>query len=519
MLILVPALLAVISGIALAILGLRPRFRYLWLVSAVLGLILWLASFGAWTFFPFDSGAPAWPISTALEPSLAMRWDAVSAALTLAVATVVLAAILTGVSRAGEEDRKNWGFGFLLSSIAMLGAVAGNLFTLVLVMGALDLLVLAVQLSVQAEQDKIDLAIKGMVYRGSGILFIYLAAIMASAGELVEPSLGLSLMTLILILGFYMRMGLVPVDRDAHPGMGRGYRTISSLAPVVIAVVFALRVAPDSVPVGTLAWFFAGLVLASVSFAWRWFRAAEEWSGRAHFLAGAAALIIAGVLVGEWEAGLIWSLAIVLSGSVLFLFNIRRSWFILLPLVGFWGLTGLPLSPSWSAMQIYSALAIPTTIGLLLAQGVLLAGFLVHALRLDEPDRGLERWERLIYPLGLILIPIINLVVVWLPWQGLEMIGGLPWWPGFVAAAAGLGLWWLGQRGFIPEVNQPRFISSLPGILMAVLREVISWLRRVINFISVLLEGEGGVLWALLFLALLITLMSQIGFILAGNGS
>ena len=57
------------------------------------------------------------------------------------------------------------------------------------------------------------------------------------------------------------------------------------------------------------------------------------------------------------------------------------------------------------------------------------------------------------------------------------------------------------------------------GIFRIMLLELLGWVRRGIGFISFLLEGQGGVLWALLILALMITILAQLSLNVTGNGS
>jgi hypothetical protein len=388
-------------------------------------------------------------------------------------------------------------------------------------MGLLDLVILGLQMVIQADQERINLAIRGFLIRGSGILLLVLIAVLRNSSFFAASVWTDFLFVIIFLFGFYLRLGILPLywAYIADPGANRSLGSVLRLAPAGLALILLLRSGPFGLDSGYLALILVLLALPSILAAWTWVRSSDEVAGRSFFITAAAAIGAAAVLLNHPDGGLSWSLTLLLSGGILFLFRARQYWFILLPLIGFWGLTGLPLSPSWPAMKIYSPPANPALVLFILLQASLIAGYLYHTLRLNEGEENLERWEMVLYPAGLALLPSINLLVSWLPWQGSSAIQSIPWWPGFVIAGLGIGMWWLVQRKAVrlPDLSRP--FRSVFSLLNQAVFEILGWVGRGIGSVSFLLEGEGGVLWALLFLALMITVLSQIGLAAIGNGN
>jgi hypothetical protein len=153
-------------------------------------------------------------------------------------------------------------------------------------------------------------------------------------------------------------------------------------------------------------------------------------------------------------------------------------------------------------------------------------GYLNRVLRPGGEVGALESWARLAFPLGLILI-IQSMIAL-----------GLVGWPGAFA----LGVWWLPLVSIVliifAVILVRRFGAGLSYLQLPAssgIRKVTNWLfprldpifrlewvyrlvwqifnffGRILNGFSGLLEGEGGVLWTILILVLLITLLTSGG--------
>jgi hypothetical protein len=147
----------------------------------------------------------------------------------------------------------------------------------------------------------------------------------------------------------------------------------------------------------------------------------------------------------------------------------------------------------------------------------LLIGYLRHSRRQTEPLVGVERWVQVIYPLGLIMLPVTYILsAIFSP----EVPGTAapPFWPIILSVGiAGVGgiLYW--KKVVLPT----RVFDLLDSVFsLRWLYPVLAWLYqfagRVAREVSLLLEGEGGVLWALVVLVLLVSILAQIA---VGSGA
>jgi hypothetical protein len=143
----------------------------------------------------------------------------------------------------------------------------------------------------------------------------------------------------------------------------------------------------------------------------------------------------------------------------------------------------------------------------LLTQTFLLAGYARHSLRPTGAQATLERSDRIIYLTGLGLLLGTYLVISFI---GATLTQGPPLlshWPLLlIAALAALAFFGLRRGLRLP----PRQLKALGQFFsLAWLVEFSRWLyrliRQAVNFISMILESEAGILWAFLLLALLLT--------------
>jgi hypothetical protein len=146
------------------------------------------------------------------------------------------------------------------------------------------------------------------------------------------------------------------------------------------------------------------------------------------------------------------------------------------------------------------------------AQALIIAGFIRHALRPSGRDSldSQPSWARAVYPAGIIFLLTIQLLLGFIGWDGALQIGA--WLQAIIVSLLTFGLVWATPRFRIlnpirahwvtPPTSQSNSIySSLWGIYRA--------LGRISQAINITLEGEGGIMWTLLFLIIFISLLTQ----------
>jgi hypothetical protein len=135
-------------------------------------------------------------------------------------------------------------------------------------------------------------------------------------------------------------------------------------------------------------------------------------------------------------------------------------------------------------------------------------GYARHALRPGESLEGLERWVWLIYPLGLILLPITHFLIGLWTVPSLKSVPPAGWFMGLLACIfALLGMYWMfrnpGSR--LAALSLVESVFSLRWFYQG-LSVLLDAFEQLLDFLTAVLEGDGGVLWGILLLALLLTL-------------
>jgi hypothetical protein len=148
---------------------------------------------------------------------------------------------------------------------------------------------------------------------------------------------------------------------------------------------------------------------------------------------------------------------------------------------------------------------------------MLLAGYMRQALKEGRKITEAERWIRVVYPWGLALLPLAYLIVGDWGYVSLQLTDGSLLM--FMASITTLLL----TAGIIIGLRSgykiPNRVSSVivSFFSMEWLRSF-SWsmfqlLGRIVNLLQSVLEGEGGVLWAILLLILILVFLVNIGIV------
>jgi hypothetical protein len=144
---------------------------------------------------------------------------------------------------------------------------------------------------------------------------------------------------------------------------------------------------------------------------------------------------------------------------------------------------------------------------------MLMAGFIRHTLRINT-HVGYDNqpiWARNVYPIGIILVLLTSLLLGFVGWDGALKLGA--WFAGLFASLLSLGLIWLTPRVRILNPVRAHWVRpSNPSWLdwgYQTLWGIYRQLGRLSDVFTTVLEGESGIMWTLLFLALFISFFTQ----------
>lgn len=511
MLILISCLLLFVTTLALVLLRvLQPNARYAWLVAAGGALLAMISVFVWLTQMPFDLILPAWqPVTLFMTPIL-FRADGISWALAMSVAALTLSIMLTSVTRQVFVNSLSWAGTLALGGMGILAATANNPLTLLLVWASVDLIELLSQLSSVEGEANNERVVISFSTRAFGIGLLIWANILSIAGgstfdfQSMPANAGI-----FLVIAAGLRLGVYPLhlpysaESVLRRGFGTGLRLVGAVAS--LSVLGHVQILPTNFTPFLI--FLA--IVAAIYGGWMWLRAPDELNGRPYWVIGVSSLAILSALSGNPIGVAAWSSALVLVGGALFLASVHNQWLNRAMLVGAWSLSALPFSLTASAWLGSLGWFLPLVI---VAQGLIVAGFVRHALRPAGRD-SLESqpgWTRIAHPAGIGLLLVFQLLLGWVGWDGALQVGA--WLQAIIASLLTVGLVWAARRFRIFNPVRAHWVTTAESRLNSLYQGFWSLYRglaRISQAIIVTLEGEGGVMWTLLFLVLFISLLSQ----------
>jgi hypothetical protein len=520
MLILITVITLLITAIVLLILQFAaPSFRYNWLIAVGGALIGWITVFFWQLNLPIALQFPAWQPALLFSQSPTFVGDRLAWTFAVSLTTLCLAIILTAVVRADFPNAGEWIGTLILTSLGILAVVADNPLTLVLIWAAIDLSDLIAQMRVVEDPALSERAVIAFAARAAGILVLLWAAMVSTAnGKILDfreapPEVGLYL-----VLAAGLRMGVLPLHLP-YPGestLRRGFGTGLRMTSIASSLILLARIPSSSLNSPLTPYLLILASLAAVYGGWMWMRAPDDLSGRSFWLIGMSSLAVNAALRANPTGAAAWGCAIVLSGGALFLLSEQNKWLTRALFVGAWGISSLPFSltaTGWNSGSPASLIVWLTLPFLVLAHAMLIAGFIRHSQRMTTriSSEDLSLWAKNVYPIGITLLFLTIILLSLFGWPGSMQIGN--WLVGLSASLLALGLLWLTPRlRILNPVRahwiQPANASWLDWSYRAVW-SLYRQLGQLSNMVSNVLEGESGIMWTLLFLALFISFFGQ----------
>jgi len=503
-LILAPACMLVLRSV-------RPGFAYQWLLAAAGAVIAWLSVLGLGLQIPQTLQPAPWGPGGVYPASPVLLVDQISWLFGVALATLLLATILTEVGRETHLRWSAWAGALFLTALGLLGVFAANPLTLLLVWNACDLAETGLALILEEKTESRRSAISAFAIRLVGS-FSLLAGISLSSPDPGFLSLsGSPRVYPLLFLAAFLRLAVLPVNPPAlsERPLRAGLGTVGRLLAVSTAMVLLVRTAgePGALADQTIAaapWItLTGLIAVYAGASW--LLAEDALDGRPAWILGLAMMTMASVLRGQADAALAWALACVFSGGLVFLSSVRSRISAWVAFTGILGISAVPFTPAWAGAMLLSPVSEPVTSFLFLfALVFILAGYYRYTIHQREYLSGGERWVTALYPLGLALLPLSHFVLGSFirPSTGNFIVWVIGPFAGVLAAG---WVFWERRGGRFPmlvlnvmdAIFSLRWAASLLGLIYQIG-------GRFIYFLTSVMEGDGGVLWVLLLVILLI---------------
>ncbi|PWH17877.1 MAG: hypothetical protein DDG60_01435 [Anaerolineae bacterium] len=492
----------------------RPA-AFSWLAAALGALLSW-ASTPLWQIdLPTRLPVSSWPFSTLFHTTPALQADSFSWLYAISLVALASAVVLTSPARLAVLSPISWFGAVALGLVGLLAVMADNILTLSLMWMAIDLLEYLNTLRMTRSSSNSERAVISLAFRAAGTGFALWAAVISA-----RTGLPTSLQQtppeawLFLLLAVGLRLGVIPLHLPYRQDLAlrRGIGSSLRLTAAATSLVVLARLPAGDVDETIRIFLLALVALAAIYAAWKWFSSSDEISARPYWIIGMSALSLAAALRGNPQGSAAWGVSLVLFGGLLFLYSSRQIWLTRL-LAGFLlCLLSLPFTltaSGWLGNFPWPALFWPL---FLTAHVMLIAGYIRHLSRSgDTPLSELPRWSQVSYPLGLATLMITVLLTGLWGWPGSLQIGNWSVALLMVGLTIPIGIAYWKLNRFLPTPEEQstlaqvshfvRFQEFLARLLWAIYR----LFRRLVEYVSSLLEGDGGLLWTLLLLLILIT--------------
>jgi hypothetical protein len=438
--------------------------------------------------------------------------DGISWPYALSLATLAAAVIWTSVVRV--EDPAGWAMTLLITALGILAVTADNSLTLILVWSAIDLTELIIMLRFTEGKEQNRGVVIAFAARVIGTGLVLWAILVSTVGGIhmsfrsIPDSVGI-----FLLFAVGIRLGVLPLPLPYQKEniLQRGSRTTLRLVSAAASLSLLAHIPASSLQSSLTPFLLILTAIAALYSGWMWLRASDEIIGRPYWVVGMTSLSIAASLLGNPAGSISWGIMLILGGGLMFLFSARQRNILWLPLLGLWGLSALPFSPTAPGWGTGSQNSWLFVIPFLPAQALLMAGFFRHALHPGETSlESQERWTRILYPTGLVLLSAISILLGLWGWEGARNTGQI--WAAIAVIALAVGFTWLSIT-FLVRLA-PASSSSLwtrlsrRKWLYDALTAIYDFFRKIVDLVTLTLEGEGGLLWSFLLLVLILSVFS-----------
>lgn len=261
------------------------------------------------------------------------------------------------------------------------------------------------------------------------------------------------------------------------------------------------------------------LGIAMLYSSFMWLTADNEISGRPYWIITLSAFAIGCAIRSQPSASISWGIGLILSGGILFLYSSRKIQLLFFPLMGLLGISGIPFTPVASGwLGYFSPHFDGSSLVFIISYVLLVTGYLRHTFKSAESYNDLARWAQVLLPVGLFLLSLAEWFLGVFGWPGSFTVG--IWYASPLATSLAILIYFGVEHShdrFSAVRNQ--FIIRVGSTILTFISNLLSmnWmirtgyfiyqvLQRFVAGLSLILEGEGGILWAMLLLVLVISL-------------
>jgi hypothetical protein len=524
MIILIPAAILIICGLAIIFLQqTNIKIGYWWFlaVGASLSAAIVTLVFHWRPVLPFILENKGLVQNANLQ--IALQIDLFSFPYALSLLTLGFVVVLTDLGRIREHESHSatWGVMLIILATGYLAISSISPLMIIFAWTIIDIIEMIFIVQRFEKQKMIQDSIFAFAARIAGTMLVVVAAVYSrSLGQDLNLSHVLPPVGVFLLLAAGLRLGVIPLQLTyGETGSQRGLDTIVRLVGPASSLVLLGRLPVPFILPEWGPWLLFLLSITMLYSSFMWLTAEDEIIGRPYWIITLSAFAIGCAVRSQPSASIGWGIGLILSGGILFLYSSRKIQLIFFPLLGFLGISGLAFTPLASSWQGYFS---PNFDGssfvFIISHMILVVGYLKHAFKSAESYDDLARWAQVLLPVGLLILAIVEWFLGVFGWPGSFSPGN--WLLSSLATVLAILIYFgaahLKERlsilsnQFILRMGKTAlsFITSLLSLNWLVRAGLFIYqiLQRIVTSLSLILEGEGGILWAMLLLVLVITL-------------
>ena len=513
------------AALILILSRIKTNIGRVWLIGTILSLMNWGIILGFRWLYPLQINISEWfPIGEISQRGITLQLDSISWPLLLALCAVQTAVIITDSSRLDKiPSPVIWSGLFLVYSVGFLAALTSSIITILLVWALVDVIEFIILIRNVASNQKINEIVVSLAVKILG-LFIFILGLLISYEQGTPLRIGQEANSIgfIILIAVGLRLGVIPFNlpfvsgSPTRRGLGNSIRMVSVATSMIVLLRLPMGTFDESAQGILLTLAVMGILFGAIM----WYGSSSELEGRPYWIVTMAGLAIYSSINGNQIATLAWTLALILSGSVLFLFSARGRILTVIPLLAVIGFTGLPFTPTvvgWQGIIISGGLF--RNFLMILSVSIIILGYLRHATIIGELLAQKEKWIWITYPLGLFILILTQWFIF--------LISDLEWYlTGILVASITafllpLIIFFLIRR-FLRESDYAEFLQR---VLQPIGNFIISFLsfrwvynliwsfqglvQRLVNILTNIFEGQGGIVWVIVFLVMLISLVTS----------
>ncbi len=535
MFILVPPLLLLLGALAIVIADKsKPKYARSWLIAISTTFAAWIIIGIFRLYLPSTVNLLDWKPEALFLASPKLSIDYLTWPYAMALITICLASILTDTARSQQESNPiSWAASMSITAIGLIALLAGNPLTMVMAWAFVDIVELVYFLTSQPKGKFTQRTISAFAVRLLSIMaFIWATMVGWTEVGYFDFTEMPSRAGIYFLIAAGLRLGVLPLNLPffEEPDLNRGSGTLLRLAPVASSLGVIAYLPIDALIIRPF-WVLPIRILTTLSILYAsimWASRESETEARPFWIIALAGLAITSAINGMAAYSRAWGVALLLTGSLLFLFHPRIKRLRFLLMIGMLGMIALPYTPAASGwMGLVGQSLNFWGVLMILAHAILILGYIRYILTARSATTGLETWAKITFPLGFILIIQTNIALGIVGWPG--VFTGELWLPSIISiiivSATVIAFWRLNISPYEIQfsennktVTRIRAIShriqtifSFQWFYQVLLAGYHSLSRVFITIISIL-EGEGGILWSIVLLILIITIIfSQAG--------